>query len=142
MRAGKEAVALLGHLFRIFLSHCPPQQVGFAKRIASQHVGNLHDLFLVDDDAQGFLKQLLQLRQLIFDPLPSPLALDEVVNHAALDRAGAIERIQRREVFHSARLVAPQHIAHALGFKLEDAGGVAVVENSFIGRMIVQGNSF
>ena len=121
VRAGKKTVALLGHLHRIFLAHCPPQQVGFAQRIAGQHVGDLHDLFLVDDDTQGFLQQLLQLRQLIFDPPPSPLALDEVVDHAALDRAGTIDRVQGRQVFHRARLVAPQHVAHALGFKLEDA---------------------
>ena len=64
-RAGDEALALLGHLLGVLLAHGAAQQVGFAQRVAGQAVGDLHHLFLVDDDAVGLFEQLLQLGQIV-----------------------------------------------------------------------------
>ena len=47
------------------------------------------------------------------------LALDEIVNHAALDRTRTVERIQGGEISDRVRLITAQHVAHAVGFKLE-----------------------
>ena len=66
------------------------------------------------------------------------LALDEVVDHAALDRAGTVERIQGGEVFDGVGLVAAQHVAHAVRFKLEDAGGQPGVEDLLVGFLVVE----
>ena len=68
------------------------------------------------------LSMLLEFREHVLDRAAAPLALDEVVDHAALNRAGPIERVESGEVFNGVGLVAAQHIAHAAGFKLEDAG--------------------
>ena len=70
------------------------------------------------------------------------LAVDEVVDHAALNRAGAIERVQGGEIFDRIRLVAAQYVAHAVRFKLEDAGGQPLVENFLIGLLILERNLF
>ena len=136
--AAHEALALLGHGLGIFLAHGAAQQVGFTQRVAGQAVGDLHHLLLVDDDAQRLLQHRLQLRQFVLDLLAAPLALDEVFDHAALDRAGTIERVQGGEVFDDGRLVAPQHVAHAMRFKLEDARGQSGVEDLLVGHLVVE----
>ena len=136
-----KAVALLGHLLGILLAHGAAQQIGFAQRVAGEHVGDLHHLLLVDDDAQRLLEQGFQLRQLVADDLAAaPLALDEVVDHAALDRARTIERVEGGQVFHRVGLVAAQHIAHAAGLELEDAGSQRAMKDFLVGLCIVQRN--
>src|SRR5271157_821218 len=137
-RAFNEAFALLGHLIGILLAHGAAQQVRFAQRVPRQAVRNLHHLFLVDDDAQSLLEDRFQLRQLVLDLLAAPLAVDEVVNHAALNRTRTIQRIQGGEVFNRGRLVATQHVAHAVRFKLEDAGRQSGVEDLFVGDRVVE----
>src|ERR1700747_2141860 len=66
------------------------------------------------------------------------LAIDEVVNHAALDWSRSIQRVESGQVFNRMRLVAPQHVAHAMRFKLEDARGQTLVEDLLIGVIIIQ----
>ena len=131
--SGDEAVALLGHLLGIFLAHGAAEQVGAAERVAGEDVGDLHDLLLVDDDAEGLVEQGFEFGQHVADDAAAPLALDEVVDHAALDRAGAIEGVEGGEVFDGVGLVAAEDIAHAAGFELEDAGGEGAVEDFFVG---------
>ena len=141
-RAVDEALALLRHLLGFLLAHGAAQQVGFAERVAGQPVGDLHHLFLVDDDAQRFLQDFLQFRKFVFDLLAAVLAIDEVVDHAALNRAGTVERVQSGEIFDGIRLVAAQHVAHAVRFKLEHAGGQAVVKDLLVGLLVVERNAF
>ncbi len=135
-----KAVALLSHLFGIFLAHRTTQQVGFAKGVAGKHVRDLHHLFLVNNDAQRFLEQGLKLRQLILDLSAPPFALDEVVDHSALDRPRSIERVQRREVRHRFRLITPQHVAHPVRFELEYAGGQRAMKNLLIRPFVIERN--
>jgi hypothetical protein len=90
---GGKALALLRHLFKILLAHGAAQQVGLAKRVAGDRVCDLHHLLLVHDDAERLLENRLHGRQIVLDLFAAPLALDEVVDHAALDRAGSIERV-------------------------------------------------
>src|ERR1035441_6465390 len=85
-----EALALLGHFVGVLFTHGTAQQVSLAERIAGNDVGDLHHLFLVYDDAERFLENSLELRQHVFNLAPPPLALDKVVDHATLNRAGAI----------------------------------------------------
>ena len=81
-----------------------------------------------------------QLGQLVADDSAAPLALDEVVDHAALDRARTIERIEGSQVFHRDRLIPAQHIAHAAGLKLKHAGSERAVKDLLVGLRIVQRN--
>ena len=53
------------------------------------------------------------------------LAVDEVVDHARLQRAGTEQRHQRDDVFEAVRLQAPDQVLHAARFELEHRGGLA-----------------
>ena len=140
-RSLDKALALLGHLLELLLAHRAAQQVGIAQRVARQAVRDLHHLLLVDDHAVRLFEQLLQLRQIVLHGAPSPLALDEVVHHAALDRARPVQRVQCGQVFQTARLVAPQNIAHARRFELEHAAGESLAED-LVGVLVVERQIF
>ena len=79
----------------------------------------------------------LELRQLVLDLAPAGLARDEVVDHARLERAGAVERVHRDQVVEPLRLGLAQQLAHARALELEDAVGLAVDEQ-LIGLRIVE----
>ena len=132
-RALHKALALRRHFLGFLLAHGAPQQIGVAQRIAGEAVGDLHHLFLIDDHAQRLLKNLFQFRQFVFDFSAPVFALDEVVDHAALNRPGPIERVQSGQVFNRIRLVAPQHVPHAVRFKLEHAGRQPAVKDFLVG---------
>ena len=118
-----EAFALLRHLLGFFLAHGAAQQIGFTQRVSCQSVRDLHHLFLIHNYAQRFLKNFLQFRKFVFDLLAAVLAVDEVIDHAALDWTGPVEGVQSREIFDGTGLIFAQHVAHAIRFKLEHAGG-------------------
>ena len=140
--AFNKACALLGHLFGLFLAHGAAQQIGFTERVTRQHVGDLHDLLLVDHHTTGLLEHLLHRRQRILNLAPAPLAFDEVIGHAALNRTRAEERRQCRELFKHLGLVTPQHVAHARRFKLEDARRERILEDNLEGLFVVERNVF
>ena len=127
LRAGDEALALLGHLLDLLLAHGAAQQIGFAQRIPGDAVGDLHHLLLVDHDAVGFFQDLLQLREVVDHFLAAVLAIDEVVDH--VHGAGAVERVERDQIFDAVRLIAAQNVAHARRFELEHAAGERLAEN-------------
>ena len=54
-RAGHETVPVLGHLRGDFFAHGLAQVIRFGHGIIGQIGGNLHDLFLVENDAVSFL---------------------------------------------------------------------------------------
>ena len=137
-----KALALLRHFLGLLLAHGAAEQIGFTQGVSGEAVGDLHHLFLIHDHAQRLLQNLLQFRQFVFDFLAAVLAVDEIVDHAALNRAGTVERVQGGEIFDGVRLVLAQHVAHAVRFKLEDAGGQSLVENLFVGLVIFERNFF
>ena len=80
---------------------------------AGERLRDEHDLFLVGDDAVGVSENRLQLRQLVLDLLGALLARDVVVDHARLERAGTIQRVQRNQVVQPFGLGLAQQVAHA-----------------------------
>ena len=64
------------------------------------------------------------------------LAVDEVIDHPALNGAGAIERVERGQVFEPRRLIAPQDISHAVRLKLEDRRGIRARKELIGGRVV------
>ena len=65
-------------------------------------------------------------------------AVDEIVDHTALDRPGTVQRIECREILDASRLVTAENVAHAVRFELEDGSRFAAGEE-FIGFGVVQG---
>ena len=141
-RAFDKALALLRHFFGFLFAHGAAQKVGFAERVACQAVRDLHHLFLIDDHAQRFLQNFFELRQFVLDFLAAVLAVDKVVDHAALNRAGAVKRIQRGEVFDRVRADICAARRACRGFKLEDAGGQSLVKNFLIGLGVFERKRF
>ena len=83
-----EAVALRVHLGVDLLAHGAAQKIGLAQRIAGKVLGDLHHLFLVDDDAVGLLQDRLEPRVDVLRLLRAVLAraIGRDVGHRA--RAG------------------------------------------------------
>ena len=121
--AGDEALALLVHLGADLLAHGAAQQVGFAERIAGKLLGDLHHLFLVDDDALRLLHQMIDLRMDRGDLLLAVLA--RIVGRDVLHRARPVERDQRDDVLDAVGPHADQRLAHARAFNLEHADHLA-----------------
>ena len=140
-RAAHELAALLGHLLGLLLAHRAAQQVGAAERVAGQHLRDLHHLFLVEDHAVGRREHRLQRGMQIVDRrrvrvVAAVLAVDEVADHAGLERARAEQRHQRHDVFEPVRLQAPDQVLHAAGFQLEHRGGLRL-RHEVVGRLVV-----
>ena len=89
-----------------FLSHGLAQNVGLSQGESRHLAGDLHDLFLVDDDAIGLFEDFLQDGMRVLDIDQALLALDKIRNH--VHRAGTIERIQGDQILESLRLQAAQ----------------------------------
>ena len=128
---------LPGHFGGVLFTHGTAQHVGLAEREACEPVGYLHDLFLVEHDAKGLAQDGFEFGQFVFNGAAPPLALNKFVHHAALDWAGAVERIEGRQVFYGIGLVAAKDVAHAAGFKLEDAGGEGFMKDLLVGPRVV-----
>ena len=62
----------------------------------------------------------------VFDPLAPVFALDEVVDHAAFQRPGAIERARGDDVLEAVRAQLLEQLAEPGRFQLEDAGDVGL----------------
>ena len=136
-RAVDETGALGVHLRLDLLAHGAAQHVGFAERIAGQHLGDLHHLFLIDDDAKRLLEHRLDLRMEIVGVLLAELyrAIGGDIGH----RAGTIERHQRDDVLEPVGAHFDQRLAHAGAFQLEHAHRLAASEH-FEGFLIVERN--
>jgi len=82
-----KATALLGHFFRFFLAHGPTQHVSAAEGIPGHDLGNLHHLFLIQDDAVSGCQYRLEAFVLIIGVRvrqfgTAVLTVDKVINHA------------------------------------------------------------
>ena len=108
---------------RIFLPIARRKQIGFAERIAGQLLGDLHHLFLVDDDALRLLHQMIDLRMDRRDLLFAMLA--RVIGGDVLHRTRTVKRDQRNDILDAVRPHADQGLAHAGAFHLEHADDFA-----------------
>ena len=88
------------------------------------------------------MQNLLQLGQFVLDLLAAMLAVDKVVDHAALDGAGTVECVESGEVFDRVWLIFTQHVAHPVRFKLEDARGQSLVEDLLVCFGVLERNLF
>ena len=100
----------------------------------------MHHLFLIENDAVGFLENIFELREFVADFGFAVLAIDEIVDHTALNGAGTVKGVESGEIFDARGLIAAKNVAHAVRFKLEDGGGVAAGEK-FVGGFVVEGQA-
>ena len=79
---GHELFFLLVHNLWYLLAHGPSQDIGIAKAVIGQHVGNFHHLFLVDDNPVGLFKYRFKLGQRVVGLLTTMLGVDKILDHA------------------------------------------------------------
>ena len=133
--AAHEAIALGVHLRLDLLAHGAAQQVGLAQRIAGQDLGDLHHLFLVDDDAERLLQHRLHQGMDVIGRRVAVLhrAIQRNVGH----RTGTVERHQRDDVLQPVGAHFGQRLAHARAFHLEHAHRLAAPEH-VVGALVVE----
>ena len=136
-RSRQELLPHGDHFFGFLLAHGAAQHVGFSERKPRGTRGNLHHVFLIDNHAVGFFEDFFQFGQVVFDAFASELASDEIVDHAALNGPGPVERVQGRQVGQARGLGAPKDVRHPAAFKLEDARRQALAEE-LIGLGVVE----
>ena len=134
-RAIDEHLALLVHFLLDLLAHGAAQDVGRAQGVAGEFLGDLHDLLLVDHDAEGLLEDALQGRVQVVGGLFVVLAAD--VARDVVHGPRPIERHHGDDVLEGVGLELAQGIAHAGAFQLEDARRLATPDH-FIGRPVVE----
>ena len=127
---------MLLHLRHLLLAHRPPQQIGFAERIAGQILGDPHDLLLVHHDPVGFLQDRLQGRAGEVDRFAAMLAVDEFRDQSGIERTGPVERQNRGDVLQRRGLEIAHDLAHAAGFELKDALEIAAGQQ-LVGAVVV-----
>ena len=109
-RAFGEFFALPGHGFHVLLAHGAPEHVRTTERVAGDDLGTLHHLFLVDDDAVGFLEHILEKRMGILDGGGVVLTLG--VGGNELHRTRTIEGRDRIDVIDAGNAHLPGGVLH------------------------------
>ena len=137
MRAFDELLAVLGDHFELFLADRLDARVGVGQRDAAQAVDDPHDLLLIDHHAVRFFEHVLHHRVLVFRLLPPVLDLDVVLDHAAFERAGAVEGVGGDDVAEAVGLHPLQEVADAAAFELEHAFRLAAAEQG-VGFLVVE----
>ena len=125
-----ERIALRRHDLGVLLPHRLAQQVGLAERVAGDALRDLHHLLLVDDDAVRLLQDLLHPRHEVLRLRRAVLAPHVLVDHAGVERAGAVERVERGEVLELRRARLAEQVDHAARLELEHALGAPFLEEA------------
>ena len=136
-RAFDKDRALLLHLFSDFLAHRAAKKIGLAQCEAGKQLRRLHHLFLVDDDAEGFLQDGLEFWMDVIRLFDAVLA--QTISRDIRHRAGPIKCHQRDDVLEPVRTHVEQRPPHALTFQLEDADRFRA-RQKFVGFPVVERN--
>jgi len=83
--------ALTLHFLDVLFTHGATQQVCAAKRVAANHLGDSHHLFLINHDAVGFLEHRLHALVKVFHFLSAEFSVNKGRNQ--IHRARTIERV-------------------------------------------------
>ena len=110
--------------------------VRFGQRDIAEAIQDPHHLFLVDHDRVGLFQNLFQHRVLVLGLLATMFDVDIVVDHAAFERAGAIQRRGGDDVVKVVGLHPLQQVANAARFQLEDALGFAALQQGVVGFVV------
>ena len=138
-RARQELGPLLLHDLDLLLAHGAAQQVRLPQRIARQDRGALHDLLLIQNDAVCLLQHPLQHGVRVLRPGLAVLALDVLVHHAAVQRAGPVHGQRGDQVLEAVDLQLAEHAPYPVGFQLEDPHGVRLLKE-LVGGGVVRGD--
>ena len=124
---GEEDFAVLKQVFLLLLRHRAAHQVGVTERIAEQTARDLHDLFLIRDDAVGFFQNRAQQIVVVVDlflPVHTRVEFRDIVH-----RTRTVERHGGDDVLKLRRAHLPQHLLHPRAFNLEHTNRLAAPDH-------------
>ncbi len=127
-RAVAEVHLLLFHDFLFFLSHGSAQEVRLSETVPRDTLGNLHNLFLVDDNPVGFFKNVFEAGIGVLYLGRIEFRFDEIVDIG--HGSGTVQRVQRDEVFYLVRFGPFENVLHSLAFKLEYRRALSLPEHA------------
>ena len=128
-RPGKESFLFLHQKLRLLMPHGATQDIRLAERKARQHLHNLHDLLLVEHDAEGLFQDRFQKRMQIGNLLFPLAAVDKILHHAAAQRTGPIQRHRGNQVFKAFRRQVLDELRHTRRFHLEYGAGLSLAKH-------------
>src|SRR5215510_4136145 len=96
-----KSLSLSGHLLGVFFAHGASQNIGISHAIATEHLSDLHDLFLINDYSVGIFQNRLRQRMKILDLFFAVLPLDVFFRHAAVQRPWSIKRQNSDQIFEA-----------------------------------------
>ena len=126
LAAGDKFFALGGHDFGFLFAHGAAEDVALSEGEAGEGLGGLLNLFLVDDDAVGFVEDGFEQGVVVLYVFGAVFAAGEAFDE--LHGAGAVEGEDGDDVLYAVGGDLAEGVAHAGGFELEDADGVAAGE--------------
>ena len=118
----------------LLLSHGLAELVRLALGEVGQLLRQEHDLLLIDGHAVGVVEVLLHLREVVLDLFEPQFPVDE--GRDVIHRPRTVEGVHCDEILEAFRMQLLQPGLHALGFKLEDAGGIAA-SVQLVGRLVI-----
>ena len=118
----QSAVALPG-------GHRTAQLVGFARRVAGGHDGDLHHLFLEQRDAQRAAEHFLQRRRRVHHRFAAQAPLQVGMHHLSFDGPGPHDRHLHHQIVVAGRPEPRQHRHLRAAFDLEGAHGVGALDH-------------
>ena len=124
-----------GNEVRLLFAHRLPQRVRLALREAGQLLRQQHHLLLVHCDPVGLLEVFFARVEVIRDELLPVLPLDK--RWDVLERPRTVQRVHRNEVTEHRGLQILEVLLHPRGFVLEDANGLAALEE-LVGLRVVE----
>ena len=106
-------------IHRLFdlLTHRTAQQIRPAQRVASHHLGDLHHLFLIDDNTLGFFQNMVNQR--VYRNAFLEAVFDLAIGGDILHWARPIQGHKRHNIFYAGRFHALERIHHARTFNLK-----------------------
>ena len=105
------------HRLLDLLAHGTAQEIRAAQTVARHDLRDLHHLFLIDDNALSFLKDMVDQRVNRLD-LAQPV-LNLAIGRNVLHRTRTVERDERNDILDTGRLHPLECVHHARGFNLE-----------------------
>ena len=113
----------------LLLPHCTAQKVRLPETEPREYLHNLHDLLLIEYDAECFLQNRLEHRMHIDDLFFSVQTVDEVGHHTAPKRTRTIECYRRNQIDKALRLEIFDEIRHACRLHLKHSACIAIAQH-------------
>ena len=114
-----EFFPLNNHLLRKLLAHSLSQHISISRAKICKDFCNLHNLFLINDNAVCICQYVLKLRKFIFYRRLALFSLYKILNHAALQRPRSVKSNNRHDIFKGLRLEFSEQFFCTGFFQLE-----------------------